>query len=830
MWLRRRRRDDEFDREIRAHLDLEADRLIGEGLSPERARVAAHQRFGNVTAHKERFYESRRVVWLASMWQDLCVAGRTLRRTPAFTATAVVVLALGVASTTIAFSVVDAYLLRPVPFVEPERLAEIWMWSERGGGPVQPADMLARWREQNQLFEQVEAHWSNPVTLQGPDGPEIVLGSQVTVGLFPLLGAHVLRGRPFATDESDAPVAIISHGLWRRLYGEDAKALGQPIHLNDTIRTVVGVMPAEFRFPVGSIDVWVPFDPIRSNPLSPRGGITPIARLREDVTLQQGDEQVSVLAPQLNPRLATPPVPGLTARLQSMNRYSPASLNADAWFVTRPRAALWLILGAAGLVLLTSCANAANLFLSRTLTRRREIAVRAALGVGRWRLLRSLFAEAALVTILAAVGGLCLAHLGLRALVSIIPGHFLEASLNPLNLDVRSALWLALVSSFAGIVAACLPAVRATAGNIVAPLIERGDGVGGRRAVSRRLLVALEACIAIVLVLGAALATRSVWALMQVDRGWSADGVVVIEPQFQGDRYRTPTGRWAFMTESAQLLSTLPTLREVVLADGLPSREWSISYGMLESDTELMPDAEVALSRVSLSYFDALNIPLHGRGLDDTWERGPDQAVVSRTLADRLWPGTDALGRRFRLPGTMLDDWMTVVGVAGDVRTLPSESPLDPLEVYRPISPDAAEANIRYLAVKTDGRPDSVRMLRDRVQTVDPALALRVRPMAALYGESLSDPMFHATLLAGLAGLALLLASAGNPCRRVLRCQSADEGAGDPVGAGRQLGGRDARGHGSSDSLRGRGHRHRRGRLDRAGACDGLHALRDPAD
>ena len=761
MWWHRSGRDEDFDREIHAHLDLEAERLITEGLPPDRARAAAHRRFGNVTRVKERFYESRRIAWLESIWRDFRVASRTLLRTPAFTITAVVILALGVASTTVVFSVVDAYLLRPVPFTDPERLAEIWVWSDRGGGPAQPADMLPRWREQTQLFEQVEASWSNPLTLDGPDGPETVVGSQVTVGLFPFLGVDVRRGRGFAPDEALAPVAIISHGLWLRQFGGDAAVVGQTIRLNDTIRTVVGVMSAEFRFPVGRVNVWVPFDPARPNPMSPRHVVAPIARLREGVTLRQADEQVSVLAPQLNPQLAAQSRPGLTARLQPLNRYSPASLNAGAWFVTKSRAALFLILGAAGLVLLASCANAANLFLSRAFSRRREIAVRAALGVGRWRLLRSLWAEAMLVILLAACVGLGLAYLGLQGLVSIIPGHFLETSLNPLNLDMRAMAWLGLASLVAGIAAAGLPALRTVTGDIVAPLTERGSRQGRGRVRSRGLLVTLEACLAVVLVVGAGLATRSLLALTQVDVGWSADGIVVIEPQFRGERYRTAAGRQAFMTESARRLAGVPSLGAVALSDGLPSRERSTSYGQLESEDLAIPDAEVTLNRVSSGYFSVLDIPMYGRGFNDA-STGTSQAVVSRKLADRLWPGMDPIGRRFRLPNVpLLADWMSVVGVAGNVRTLPSEFPLDPLEIYQPISTDAAETPIRYLAVQTDGRPERVREVRNRVQAVDPALALGVRPMHQLYGDALSEPVFHAALLVGLGVLALVLAIAG---------------------------------------------------------------------
>ena len=661
------------------------------------------------------------------------------------------------------FSVVDAFLLRPVPFTEPNRLAEVWMWSERGGGPAQPAEMLPHWRAQTQLFEQVEAHWGSPFTWSGPEGPETVWGSQVTVDLFSFLGATVQQGRLFAAGESDAPVAILSHGLWVGRFGGDPATVGRTIRLNERPHTIIGIMPAEFRFPVGQVKVWVPFDPLRPNPLSPRAAVTPIVRLREDVTLQQADEQVSVLAPQLNPRLAAQATIGMTARLQTLNRFSAAGLSGDAWFVAKPRRALLLVLGAAGLVLLAACANAANLFLSRALTRRRELAVRAALGVGRWRLFRSLMVEAVLVTLLAAAGGVGLAHLALQWLVSIIPGRFLETSLNPLNLDGRAVVWLGLASLVAGLVAACVPALRATSGDIVAPLADRGDRLGRKRGVSRGLLVSLEASVAVVLVIGAGLTARSLWSLTQADLGWSGDQVVVVAPQFGGERYRTRANRWAFMAAARRQLQTLPGLGGVGLAEGLPSgREGSISFGVLESETNTIPDAEATLNRVSLNYFDLLGIPVDGSALDESWDDGTRPAVVSRALADRLWPGTDPMGRRVRLPdGWGLEEWMTVVGVAGDIRTLPSENPRDPLEIYQPIPTEAVDFEIRYLVIRSNGQPGLLAAVRDRVQAVDPALPLRVRPIRELYAGGRSEPVFHAALFAGLAGLALVLAGAG---------------------------------------------------------------------
>jgi predicted permease len=590
----------------------------------------------------------------------------------------------------------------------------------------------------------------------------------VTVGLFSLLGVSPQLGRQFAPQEANARIVVISHGLWLRRFGADASVIGETLRLNDDVYTIVGVMPAAFRFPVARIELWVPFDPLRPNPLSPRGAATPIARLRAGLLLDVADEQVSRLAPQLDDTLATRPRPGttarLTARLQTLNRYSTSSLIGQTSSLANTRLALLLIFGAAGLVLLLSSANSANLFLSRAVSRRRDMAVRAAVGAGRLRLIRYMLTEAVLVSALAGSAGIVIAGWTLHGLAAVIPIDVADASLNPLDLDARAAAWSVLASLLAGLLAAVIPSVHAARADLVGPLRGCAEGTSGGRIGTRGMLISVETALALLLLIGAGLTARSLWTLLNADTGWSGEGVVVAEPGFRGSRYASTEGRADFFSRLVESLRDTPGVESVAISEGLPMEPIAFWIGSLETNANTIPDVEVTNIRVSEDFFKTMGIRLQsGRPFATADMDGRDAAIVSRGIAQQLWPGEPAVGKFFRFETSPQP--LTVVGVASDVRMHPFDIKRDAQEIYRPLNSPIGSASttnqFRYLVIKTDSREGLLAAIKHEAWNVDPALAVRVESMRDIFRGTLAEPEFHTRILIGFGLIALLLAGAG---------------------------------------------------------------------
>ena len=757
--FRRRQVEDELERELQFHLDQEIGEKIAGGMSADEARRAALRSIGSLPQWKEACRDMRGLGVIDGLRQDFHYAFRTLSRHPGFALTAVLTLTLGIGATTVVFSVVDSMLINSVLFDEPDRLVEIYDWGETGGGPVQPGTMLPVWRAQRQIFDQVEAHWEGSFLSVGGPEPEILWASQLTVGMLDFLGVGPQPGRGFAPDESGAPVVIISHGLWQRRFGGDPQVLGQSLDLDGNVYTIIGVMPPWFRFPVGRlIALWIPFDPLQPNPLSGRGGVTPIARLRNGLSIPDADREVSRLAPLLNDTLP----PGRTARLQPLRRLSGNAINPGAYFVARPRTALSLILGAAGLVLLAACANAAGLFLSRGWSRRREIAIRAAIGSGRSRLVRQMLVETLVVAAAAGMLGLLLARVAVDTLAVTIPPDLVELSLNPLDLDLRAAGWAAGASLLAALIAAAAPAIGLLRREVTAVLT--GQALpGGSPSRLRGMLIATETAVALLLLISAGLMVRSLWTLTHVEMGFAGDDVFVAEPAFRGPAYSDPASRRVAMDELLGAFRGVPGVIAAAQTDAVPLQTFVISFGEIEADTGgRLADAIIATHGVSDDYFRTMGIPLYQGQVFDPDTARPDQIVITRGLADKLWPDADPIGRRFRLERTPLAEWSTVIGVVRDVR---SESPTAPgddyLEVYRPVPTDPEGRGMRYLVVKTDGQDSTLVSLRRQIRGVDPGLPVSIRPIEDLFSDTLVMPRFQTQFLAGLALVTAFLACTG---------------------------------------------------------------------
>ena len=447
--------DQELDDELRTHLEMAVEENLARGMSEREATRAAHRDLGVVTAVKEARRQADSLYWLDTLLQDLRYGARILRRSPRFTVAVVLILGLGIAMTTTVFAIVDSLLLNAVPFAESHRLVVLNRWGRNGGGPVQPAAMVERWRNEKALFDRVETYERVERVFTGGGEPETMQGARISPGLLPLLGIGPDLGRAFAPDEAGSAVGIVSHATWQTRFGGDAGIVGRTLRFDDRVLTIVGVMPASFRFPDADAAFWEPVDAGRA---VPDGGRPPfvsvLARLTPGLSFEQADARAAALAPQWNREWAST---GVTTRLRSLNQFAGLGIDARFRWVQQRRGALFLLFGAVACVLLIACANAANLFLSQALSRTREFAIRAAAGASRVRLCRQLLTESVAVSALAGLLGLTLAALLIGLAAATVPPELDRGLLNPIDLDGRVAAWAALAALLAG-VAATLPA------------------------------------------------------------------------------------------------------------------------------------------------------------------------------------------------------------------------------------------------------------------------------------------------------------------------------------------------------------------------------------
>ena len=705
------------------------------------------------------------IYWLDTLWQDVRYGARVLRRAPRFTLAVVLILGLGVGMTTAVFAIVDSVLLNAVPFADAQRLVELNRFGPTGGGPGQPAAMVESWRNEGALFDGVEAYVHVERVFTGGREPEAMQGARLSPGLFPLLGVAPALGRAFAPDETLGTVAIIGHATWMTRFGGDAAIVGRPLRFSDGELTIVGVMPASFRFPDAHTVFWAPLDVGRRAASGDpgEGRVSVVARLGRDVTFEQADARAAALSTQWNPEWASA---GFTTRLRSLNQLAGLGVDGEFAWVQQRRAALFLVFGLAACVLLIAWANAANLFLSQALSRTREFAIRAAAGASRPRLCRQLLTESVLIAALAGLLGLVFARWLAGLAAANVPPEFGRGLLNPIDVDSRVTAWAAMAALFAG-VAATLPPALLTVGR---DLMGQIQGCGSHRASDhgrlRGGLVAVQSTLAVVLLIGALLMGRSLWTLLDVDIGWTADYAVALEPRLSGDRYEGAEARSRFLAQLADLTAAVPGVERAAPAEQVPFLPAMFSFGRLDADEANIAQAAVTINYVPNRYFAAAEIPiLEGRGFDADAAR-TDAALVSRDLADRLWPPGAAVGQRFRMPRLAWlndGDWLTVVGVAGSVYTnaFDFDRP-DPFEIYLPwASRGGLWREPRFVLVRTAAGADPIGLLKQQVWRLDPELPVTVHALDDVVAATLAQPRFITTLLAAFALLAVLLAGAG---------------------------------------------------------------------
>jgi putative ABC transport system permease protein len=755
--------DADFDSEVASHIALMTDDNIRRGMSPDQARRAAIVRFGGPMQIREDRHDHRGLPLVETTMQDLRYGLRALRRNPIYSIVAIATLAIGIGAGTAVFSIARAVLLRPLPYGNPGALVRIFEtnplknWTRNIAAPANYAD----WKAQNTVFTDVAAYeqfnangsGGQDVFLTGYGEPQPLKSLGVTGNLFHVLAAPPLMGRTFTDDETyegKARVVVLSYGIWQSVFGGDPGIVGRTVTLSGRAYDVVGVMPREFFFPGRDVQLWLPvaYPPavfVRNRRPHYLGVI---ARRKPGVSIEQAQQEMATIAR------------GLEQRYPDTNTQMGVRLeNFHASLAFEPRPALLMLSGAVGLLFLIVCANIANLQLGRAAARARELAIRRALGAARRRLVRQLFTESLVISILGGAAGLVVAAIARAALLNLSPSAI------PLFAEVRfdrSVMLFDLALTLAApLVFAVLPALRASTAD---RLTERGDGASGDTRLLRNVLIGAEVALSIVLVVGAVLLVRSLVHLQRVDPGFEPANVVAFDVTLPSSRYPKPADRLAALEAIDRRLGAQPGVQAAGAVSTLALRGYtwtgdSTIEGRAPDDYE----RELRHKSVTPDYFKAMGIRLlAGRMLDERDSiTAPPVTLVNLALAKKYFRGADAVGKRITF-GRPIDKapWVTIVGIVADEQQDALDKAAQP-QVYVHIR-QQMQNPMTFVVRSTLDQAAVVAAARREVQAVDRDLALTsVTSVAAVVDASMGEPRFRTALLAAFAGVALFLAALG---------------------------------------------------------------------
>ncbi|MDQ2931379.1 MAG: ABC transporter permease [Gemmatimonadota bacterium] len=753
-----------MDEEILFHLNARTEQLVRQGLSPEQARLEASRRFGSLVQAREGLHRSTtrrekqlRIRQVADIIrQDVRIAFRGLRRSPGFVAVAVLCLALGIGANAAIYSVINAVLFRPLPFAEPSRLVRIW---PNGAVPPGVYDIV---RKESRSFDglagYVDGHKVSVNT--GSSAPMRYVAADVTANLFDVLGVRATLGRTFLPGDNlpgRNDIVILSHSVWREHFGADPRILGSSITIDGIAHSVVGVMPVEFRFPSADVDVWTPSAVVPADPSFWWG--TPlrlVGRLKAGISTTQAHAEAAIVFARA--RGAFP-----------MKMGDDWGKNVDVVslresLVGESRPTLLLLFAAVGLVLMIACVNVAILYVDRSTAREHEIAVRAALGAGRIRVVAQVLTESVIVAMLGATAGLLLATTGVHVLVAMLPADTPRAEEIAVDGHVLAfTLALALLSA---LLFGMLPVRRATRLDVQSTLRSGGrHGSSPRRLRATRMLAMGQVALAVVIVTAAGLLIKSFWRLHKVDLGFDSYHVLSTDvplPSFESDTLaRAPAFYDALLTRAR----IIPGVQVAAAASAMPFGASAYPAAM-EVEAHQTPVGGSPLqpirTTVTPDYFRALSIPLlRGRSFTDTDRAGaPAVAIIDASAATILWPNQDALGQRIRYVWDK--SWFTIVGIVGDVKR-DSLSGVSQPSVYLPMAQSFAQEMSVVVRVSSDADIANIsRALRTSVAEVDKTVPVTdVRLLDHQVTESAAHARFSATLLVLFASIALLLGAAG---------------------------------------------------------------------
>ena len=745
----------DVDDEIEQHLDDRYHDLIASGMSADAAARLVREELRGWTPRRAPF---------EGIGGDLRYALRTLRRHASFAAIVVVTLALGIGANAAIFSVVNAVVLRPLPYPDGDRLVVVWGNLHRPGVEEIPgsAGEYVDYRDGNRTFDAIAAYDTTGFNLTGSGEPERVDGAVVSANFFAALGVLPEIGRAFrGTDEQPGSndVAVISHALWTRRFGADRAIVGRTVSIDGRAVEIAGVMPRGFRFPDESTDMWKPIlldaDALGADNRGSHG-YTLVARMKRGVTVDQARKDLDGVASKFIPRFPT----NYRAGFSTVVRRLQDEIVGDTG------RALFVLLGAVGLVLLIACANVANLLLARAASRRKEIALRTALGASRLRLVRQLLTESVVIAVAGGGLGLALASWAIDVLVATAPDGI--PRLSEVTIDARVAAFTAIVSLATGVLFGLVPAMKATR-------LELNDALkeGGRTAAAHglggRLLVVAEVAVSIVLLVSAGLLLRSFARIQDVQPGFAADRLLTLRVALPASRYTTFDRGDAFFADLFAGLRSRPGVRGVAAINSLPFSGFGGSRSFhIEGRAATRPEdaTEEQLRIVTDGYFGVMGIPLvTGREFAAADSlRGRRVAVVNDAFARKHFGAASALGKRISFEQDA-PVWYEIVGVVGNIKHRGLDAGDRP-ELYVPYrQPLFAQWTVRpmYIVVRTDGDPIAmVATVRREVARVDPDQPISdVRTMAERIDRSLTGRRFNATLLTLFAALALTLATVG---------------------------------------------------------------------
>jgi predicted permease len=764
--FRRTDTDQELDDELWDQVARKTEPHVGKGSGGPEARRVAPREKERVEQISAKCRETRRVSWIRDFVQDLRYGVRMLRKSPAFAGIAVVTLALGIGANTAIFSMVNAVLLQTFPYPDPNQLVLIF------DVPLNQPDALSGisyrdftlCREQNRVFSEMAGNSFHDLTLTGAGEPSIVNTADVTPQIFSLLGAQPLAGRTLLPEDGQqgaAPVAVVGENLWHNRFGSDPALIGRSIILDMRQFTVVGILPATFRYPDGAPrqDVWIPVaqDPLFGPRLSQPGSrvLAGIGRLKPGVSVAEAQAEMNTLGTRLANEFPAEDS-GLTIRIEPYGQFVRGGV----------RSPLLILLGAVGLVLLIACANIANLLLSRATSRGREIAVRIALGAGRARIVRQLLTESAVLGLLGGVAGVLLAAWGVWSLRPFLPSDLiLINSIHVGGWVLAFALLLSLASALAFGLA---PALLATSSDFQAHIKEGGERTGQRGGQQvRSVLVIAEISLAMVLLIAGGLLIRSFSLVTSVNPGFDAGNVTEAEvslPQFE---YSTAQQWTAFSNELLARLQAQPGLRDSALAAPLPmDRQGQAAFAFsIVGDPPLPPGKSQTAdyATVSPDYFRMMRIPLlQGRFFSDQDSpSSPKVAIISQTLARRYFPNQDAPGRQMRFgfpPNSNVS--RKIVGIVGDVRDVALSRNPGPM-MYVPFA--QAPLYGGEVVVRSSLNASGVAAaIRQAVYSIDKNLPVTdIESLNDVLGQSISQERFRTFLLGLFSAIALALAAVG---------------------------------------------------------------------
>jgi putative ABC transport system permease protein len=762
MLLRRRQFDADLEEEMRLHRELREQEEIEGGLTREEAHYAVSRRFGNTLVLREESREMWGWNWLEDLLQDVRYGLRMLVRNPGFTAVAILTLALGIGANTAIFSVVNAVLLKPLPYADSDRLAVIWVTEPSAPGGLFPdtAPDFQDWQAQSQAFEGMSAVTIVGTTLTGSGEPLQLHGLSVSPNTFQLLRVEPQLGRNFSPDEGPTGrnhVVILSYGLWQSAFGGQKNIVGSKVTMDGEVYDVVGVMPKDLRFPSiwgRSPQFWTPITMDAPKWKTERSNhwFWVLARMKKGVTLSQAAAEMVTISSRLAqqyPQTNT----GVIARVKSLHEQLTGNVSEI----------LWVLFATVGFLLLIACVNVANLLLTRSVGRQREIAVRLAVGSGARRLVRQLLTESVLLFLLGGVAGLAVGLAALRLLLHAAPTGYIPEVI-PVHLDFRVFAFTFLIAFVTGTLAGLIPALHAARVSLSEMLKESGSAVAMSHGLARGLLTTGEIAIALVMLVGAGLATRSLVRLLGVQLGFDPRQVVAGRVSLTQLRYPKDLQQSAFFRSLLTRVQALPGVVSAGAASELPLIGGSNGTVVIEGQPapkDIWSSPLVESCTVTPSYFRTMRIPLlSGRDVAETdTSEVPLVAVINESMAHRFWPHQDAVGKRFKHSNPDAK-WITVIGVVGDVREFSLAEPAIP-EAYYPESQETYPELVLVVLAANDPQ-GQVPAIRHALHDLDKGLPwYGIQTLPEMVSQSSREKRFVALLLALFAAVALALASVG---------------------------------------------------------------------